>query len=141
MFGEVRSFLKLQGKALEQIEYWRDYKGEMVNIRDHSIERKDASRSSFGQTTFIIRGEIDDVKSFPPGFLLKDVEEVIQVSDFELLFTAGTTASEDIRGEAKCEHVLRTIDEKFVSFDSIDQVEMGSKVDSAEEPYRGDDLD
>jgi len=136
MLGEIQSLLKLGGIASKQIEYWKEYEGEIIDIRYHSIGRKDSVGSSFSQSTYIIRGEIKDVRSYPPGFLLNDVKEIIHVSDFEITYGADTTTSEKILGVNQTGEELRTIDEKFVSFDEIQQIERVTDVESADEPYR-----
>lgn len=140
MFSQIRSFFGLWNNISEQIEYWEDFKGEEIWIRSHSLGREDSGRSSFNQTTFIIKGTIDDVKSFPPGFLLNNVEEMVHMSDFEILFGAGTTLGQDIQGAAQSRETIRKIDQKFISFDSINEIERGVHVESAEEPFREEEL-
>jgi len=136
MLGEIRSFLKLGGIVSKQVEYWKEYEGEIIDIRSHSIERQDGVGSSFSQSTYIIRGEIKDVRSYPPGFLLRDVKEILHISDFEITYGADTPTSEDIWGVKQSGEELRTIDEKFVSFDEIQEIERIKDVESADEPYR-----
>lgn len=74
--------------------------------------------------------------SYPPGFRLTEVEELVAVSDFSLLFGAGSTEILDVGPAGKGMRIIREIDEKFVSFDAIQQVEWGKHVETATEPYR-----
>lgn len=141
MLSDISSALGVWSDVSEQIEYWRDFKGEEIWIRSHSIDRENSRGSSFRQTTYIIKGEVKDVKSFPPGFLLTDVEEILHMSDFGVLFGPDSTTPENLSERSQAQETIREIDEKFVSFDSIDEVERGENVERAEEPFRTEKLE
>mgnify|MGYP006277775923 CR=1 FL=1 len=134
MLGSISSALGLWSDISQQIEYWRDFKGEEIWIRSHSIERDEPRGSKFSHTTYIIKGNIKDVKSFPPGFLLTEVEEMVHMSDFGVRFV-GTNSDRVTEGR-HAQETVRTIDEKFISFNSINELERGEHVEKAEEPFR-----
>lgn len=66
LFG-IRSLLGLADKASEQLEYWKEYEGEEILIRSHQLDLGD-DRGDLDQTSYVIKGTVDDVMSFPPGF-------------------------------------------------------------------------
>lgn len=136
MFSSIKSLLGIIDRASEQIEYWKEYQGTEICIRTHTLERGEEQGSDFSQTSYIIKGTIEDVMSYPPGFLLSEVEEIVTMSAFELLFGAGTTEALDIQGGPEAFEVIREIDEKFVSFDIIEQLERRENVENAVEPFR-----
>lgn len=140
MLTSIRSALGIFNRLSEQYEYWKEYKGQEIWIRSHNLERpvphSDRTTGGHRQTSYVIVGTVEDVMSFPPGFLLKDVKELIVQSDFSLLFAAGATESQGIVEGGEAQEVIREIDRKFVSFDSIDQLERRGWVESSDEPYR-----
>lgn len=127
------------GSASEYIEFWREYKGEEILIREHSITAGAGKRGKIQQNTHVIRGTVKKVTSFPPGFLLSDVEEYIEFSDVHLMFGAGSTEPQAAAQGNEGKQTLREVDEKYVSFNSINQIEPASAADSAVEPFRESD--
>lgn len=135
---------KLVDGASDYYEFWKDYKGEEILIRTHSVnvggvESKD--RGKIRQNTHVIRGTVSDVTSFPPGFLLEDVEEYVELSDVSLMFGAGSHKPQGKAPGIKGKETLREIDEKYVSFSAIDELERAEVADSAMEPFREDEED
>jgi len=130
---------KLVDGASDYYEFWKDYKGEEILIRTHwvnigGIEAGD--RGKMRQNSHIIRGTVTDVTSFPPGFLLKDVEEYVELSDIHLMFGAGSKKPQGAAEGVMGKQTLREVDEKYVSFSAIDELERAEAADSATEPFR-----
>ncbi|WP_435551767.1 hypothetical protein [Natrinema sp. CGMCC1.2065] len=123
----------------EYYEFWKEYKGEEILIRDHSVTLDDDEKGKIKQNVHVIRGTVEDVTSFPPGFLLKDVEEYIELSNVSLLWGANSTTPLDAVGGSEGRQPLRKVDEKYVSFSSIEQIERAEVADDAIEPFRTED--
>jgi hypothetical protein len=135
---------KLVDGASDYYEFWRDYKGEEILIRTHSVNiggLDSGDRGKIRQNSHIIRGTVSDVTSFPPGFLLKDVEEYVELSDIHLMFGTGSKKPQGAAEGVMGKQTLREIDEKYVSFSAIDELETAEAADSATEPFRGDEDD
>jgi hypothetical protein len=140
MFGlsGLSALLGLADRASTQLEYWREYKGERILIRSYSLdETTDDERynSTYRQTSYVIEGKIEAVMSFPPGFRLCNVTEYIYTSFFE-----STQLHEEPELMNTATHYnrqnTRKIDQKFVSFDAIEQIERAKDADEAAEPLR-----
>jgi len=132
---------KIVDGASDYYEFWKEYKNEEILIRTHSvnvggIESND--RGKIQQNSHIIRGTVTDVSSFPPGFLLEDVEEYVELSDLSLMFGVGSNEPQGKAEGVKGKQTLREIDEKYVSFSAIDELERAEAADSASEPFRDD---
>ena len=113
----------LADRASEQLEYWREYEGERILILHSSIRREsERHEEQVRLTNYIIEGDIDDVMSFPPGFRLKNVEEYIDMTNYEYTVT---NAFLDVEGKVRLrdDSPVKEIEEKFVSFDSIEEIE------------------
>jgi hypothetical protein len=126
----------LVDKASDYIEYWREHKGEEVVIREHSIRPGLEKRGKIQQTSYITKGTVSKVLSLPPGFVLEDVEEVVAVSDFSMMFGAGSTKPQAISPTTEGEQVVREVDEKFVAFSAIEELESAEDANNAKEPFR-----
>jgi len=128
---------KLVDGASDYYEFWKDYKGEEVLIRSKSVNMGGPDDTGkISQRTHIIRGTVSDVTSFPPGFLLEDVEEYVELSDLSLLFGMGSTEPQDVAEGIQGKQTLRKVDEKYVSFNAIEELEPAEAADSAIEPFR-----
>ena len=90
----------------------------------------------YNRITHVIRGTVTDVTSFPTGFLLENVEEYIELSDLSLMFGLGSTKSQATAEGIEGKQTIREIDEKYVSFGSIEEIETAEAADSAREPFR-----
>jgi hypothetical protein len=135
---------KLVDGASDYYEFWKDYKGEEILIRTHSVNvggLESGDRGKIRQNSHIIRGTVADVTSFPPGFLLEDVEEYVELSDIHLMFGAGSKKPQGAAEGVMGKQTLREIDEKYVSFSAIDELETAEAADSATEPFREDEED
>jgi hypothetical protein len=129
----------LLGGAADYYEFWKDYKGERICVRTHSINVGGEKRGKVRQNSYVIEGTVADVSSYPPGFLMKDVEEYIVLSDANMMFGVGSTEPVDVVGGSEGKMVLREIDEKYVSFDSIEELERSEIAEQATEPFRDED--
>lgn len=144
MISELRALLGVADSVSTQIEYWREYKGEEIVIRDYTATREEndseigPSSESIKQTTYVVRGTVDDVMSFPPGFRLRDVEEYIEVRDYSILSSAGLGRYDSPAIVPGGRVYVREVDEKFVSFDSIKHLESGEEADNAQHPRHDD---
>jgi hypothetical protein len=135
---------KLVDGASDYYEFWKDYKGEEILIRTYSVNvggLEAGDRGKIRQNSHIIRGTVADVTSFPPGFLLEDVEEYVELSDIHLMFGAGSKKPQGAAEGVMGKQTLREIDEKYVSFSAIDELETAEAADSATEPFREDEED
>ncbi len=138
VFSEIRSLLNLTGQINKQVEYWQEYEGKEVIIRKHSVDRTRKEQSMLNtmqiqQTIFLIQGEIEAVMSFPPGFRLTNVAEYIANDDYSEL---NNGVSQHLAFGGRGAHKVREIDRKFVSFDSIEQLEWTEDADNATRPVR-----
>ena len=132
------SLLRLSGQSWQQYQYWREYKGENVQIRNYSAEREtedEHNRRGVQQTSHVVEGEIKKVMSVSPGFLLKNVTEYIYLSDYEMFSAAAEFEYQTYEGQYSRQNI-REVDEKFVSFDSIEQLEKVEHAEEAVEPFR-----
>jgi len=133
---------KLVDGASDYYKFWKDYKGEEILIRTHSVNVggiEAGDRGKIRQNSHIIRGTVADVMSFPPGFLLEDVEEYVELSDIHLMFGIGSKKPQGAAEGVMCQQTLREIDEKYVSFSAIDELETAEAADSATEPFRDEE--
>lgn len=135
MFSELKALLGLAGSAQKQLEFWRDFKGEEILIRTHTVQRGESDRlsESIHQHSFVIRGEIEDVMSFPPGFRLKNVSERIEVYDYSVILGQRDPYSSPAI-QPGGGFTVRELDEKFVSFDAIDTLERAAAADDSTRP-------
>lgn len=122
--------------ANNYFEYWRQYRGEEIVIREHKTISDEEYSNWVQQRVYVIRGTVKKVMSMPPGFLLESVTESIVFSDGKATWTANESEMHSFRPGAKGEQVLREVDEKFVSFSSINQLETADVADNAKEPFR-----
>ena len=138
MLSEIFSSLRLSGQMWQQFQYWREYKGEEVLIRNYSVERKQGEKQSqehVRQMSYVVKGEIDKVMSVPPGFMLRNVTEYIYLSDYGMFGEHGEIEFQTHEDRYNRQNI-REIDEKFVSFDSIEQLEKLEHAQDAIEPFR-----
>jgi hypothetical protein len=121
------------------MEYWRDYEGEEVLIRSHTLRRTEKNRdtgpksSKIKETVRIIQGTVSDVMSFPAGFRLTDVREYVYTRDYSEVHSMGSLEYE-LRIANIGENEVRRVDEKFVSFDSIEELEWADNAEEATNP-------
>jgi hypothetical protein len=113
-----KAFADLAGNVSDRIEYWREFRGKTVQIRTEKITRKP---DGVEFTAFVIQGEIDSVVSAPAGFQLQDVEEFVEY--YRQTNTRLKSGGRDTHSFETARDDIRTVDEKFVSFSSIDQME------------------
>ena len=136
VFTELKSILNLLGQADEQLEYWREYKGQEVVIREHTIDRiqtDERLETPIQQTSFLIQGTIDEVMSFPPGFRLVDVKESVVNDDYVEKYT---TEPPVLSYYSQGSYTLREVDSKFVSFNAIEELEWAKDAEEAVFPVR-----
>ena len=105
--------------ASKYYEFWNNYRGKRIQIRTESIKDDEGIQL----VAYVIEGEIDDVLSFPPGFRLTDVEQYIKRKKVENMYGFEDSQPLDTLEQPVETTDLRSVDDKFVSFSSIDQVE------------------
>jgi hypothetical protein len=124
--------------ASSYYEFRKDYKGERVQIRTHSLDIGEEKRGKVQQTIRVIEGTVESVQSHPPGFLLNDVEEYVVFSDVSVLWGIGSTEPQDYAPGPEGRQTLREVDEKYVSFSIIEELETLDSAENAVEPFRED---
>lgn len=123
------------GKDIRKYQkYWSNYKGEEIVIRsvvDSTDGEGSVERLTYRQTERVIRGTIQEVHSIPLGFKLTDVEEIVKVRD--MLISPDTAIESDRKPERLTWEgsPIREVQEKFVSFSIIDELEIASDYDEA----------
>jgi len=122
--------------ASNYYEFWKDYQGEEILIRSTSVDFDGGDSRGIGRNVYVIRGTVKDITSYPPGFLLEEVEEYIEKSNVHLMYGHGSTEPVDATEGSQAKQTLREVDEKYVSFSSIEEVERAKAGDSATEPFR-----
>lgn len=139
ILSELNSLLGLANQVDKQIEYWREYKGEEVIIRKHNVQRirekKDVgpTETRVQQTTYLVRGEVEDVMSFPRGFRLRNVTEYVVNDDYRESVVGG---NQQLSPKINGTHNVREINRKFVSFDSIEELEWAEDAEEETRPVR-----
>lgn len=138
MFGPeaLGPLSNLFDSASSYYEFWKDYKGERIQIRTHSLEIGEEERGKVQQTVRAIEGTVKSVQSHPPGFLLEDVEEYVIFSDVSVLWGSGSTEPQDFAPGPEGRQSLREVDEKYVSFSIIEELETLESSEDAVEPFR-----
>ncbi|WP_232687185.1 hypothetical protein [Halobacterium zhouii] len=132
--SEIGILKEILGGATDYYEYWKDYKGERICIRQQTIAAGGKSRGSVKQNIYIIEGTVSNVTSYPPGFLLTEVEEYVQFRDTEISLSAGNIM--DAIAGVNDKQVLREVDEKYVSFDAIEEIEPKGASEAASIPFK-----
>jgi hypothetical protein len=136
MFSSLRSAVGLLSDVRSQYQYWKDLKGEEILIRTTSYKTKQADgREEIERFVSGVSGTISDVRSVPPGFLLEDVTEYIYLSEIGKFDPSTRQRSEAHEGWYLREGV-RSVDQKFISFDEVSELEMLEDAENAEEPFR-----
>lgn len=136
---EIKSLFSLANQLNTQIEYWKEYKGQEVIIGKHSVKRTREEQDigptakRIQQTSYLIRGEVEDVMSFPRGFQLRNVKEYVASDDYREL---STPESQKLSPTKSGTHNVRQLDRKFVSFDVIEELEWAEDADNATKPQR-----
>ena len=125
-WSSLSALIGVRDRITTEIEFWKEFRGERIAIIKSSIKRtKNSDNEAENKvriTNYVIEGEIDDVMSFPPGFRLDSVKEYWEISDYSLMQPLG-----ELSGMAYPDfddsHNVKEIDTKFVSFDSIEEIE------------------
>jgi hypothetical protein len=117
--GGALSWIK---EIQKSYEYWKEYKGERVVIRQVETSITGENEDLIRDKVIELEGEISDVKALPPGFMLTDVERRVSIKNNSLIFAVGKDEPEAIPG-ASGDMTVREIDRKFVSFNSINELE------------------
>jgi hypothetical protein len=134
ILSELSALAGLADRASEQIEYWREFEGDRILITHQTVERITTEHGEDVKiTNYVIEGDIDDVMSFPPEFRLKNVREYLDMADYSLSkYSSGVDAVPGVKLDD--EETVKKIDEKFVSFSSIEQIERMKHRDGMSEP-------
>jgi hypothetical protein len=138
IFGEVGAVLDIYRKARESIEFVQEYEEERIRIRKPSFSMPNEEQTSRRLVSYIIEGTVDDTTAYPPGFKLVNVEEFVLFGQVEALYGAGCADPLDTVLERNERQDIRQVDEKYVSFQSIEEVEIVKVSESAAGPFEGD---
>jgi hypothetical protein len=100
----------LTEEVKEAIDYWKEYKGELVRIEHTQIEVRDVSPPKTVKTTYGVEGTIIKVMTLPAGFLLEDARYFVnpEMQSLDLVPEGGSYSEK--KGEM------------FIAFDSIDEM-------------------
>lgn len=121
--GAAADALKNASDAADYIQYWRNFKGKEVDIRAVTISKENAKSGNQAFIIYTIRGTVSEVSGLPPGFILEDVEERVEERRVSTFQPASSTSG--IPKEAtEVAMSPRRVDEKFVSFSSIEELEL-----------------
>lgn len=129
MFTEIYGLLK---DIYPQYIFWKDMQYQRVVIISHSYTHS-IDRNEMINQYFEIEGTIDKVMLFPAGFKLINVKERYKVSNYSMLYIDGQPEPVTAAMGRK-EIVVREVNEKIVSFSSIEQLEFKDCHDEAIEP-------
>lgn len=144
MFGwlsGLSALADLYDRYSTQIEYWEQYEGQRIRIRQRSVSRTDEENElekTIRQTTYGVEGTVEDVMSYPSGFLLSDVKEYVRISDLGMSGAIGSSEVQHTYGKIHGQQDSRHVDQKFVSFDSIEELEFVGQANERE-PFREED--
>ena len=106
--GELAKGLTEEVK--EAIDYWSEYRGELVRIEHTQLEVDEKNPHGAMKTTYGVEGTVKKVMTLPPGFLLEDAMYFVNPESLSLeQVPKGGSYSEE-KGEM------------FVSFDSIEKM-------------------
>lgn len=139
----VGTILRLVKSFNQSLEYWETFEGERVFIRSQTTDRhpqpENGESQRLNQTAHIIEGEVAEILSAPPGFMLRDVHEVIRLSDLRVHGAAEDPTYTFVPDRQGMEHT-RQVEQKFVAFDAIEEIEFAEDDDGNQiefsEPFR-----
>lgn len=117
------SVLRNASDTADYIQYWRKFRGEQVDIRTVDIQKEIGKSDKHVFITHTIRGTIAAVSGTPAGFILEDVEETLEERKVSTMYTSNSTTGEP-REMASVLMSPRRVSEKFVSFSSIEELEL-----------------
>jgi len=115
-------------KITDSIDYWSKFSGERIDIREYRL-RRDAE-GNYIEQCHITRGTVKSVIDEPSGFILGDVEQILEEEKINRSKYSG--GGEDIIPIESSDMKLREVEEKFVSFSSIDEIELTEVAESAD---------
>ncbi|WP_311171792.1 hypothetical protein [Halobellus ordinarius] len=126
------SVISKASELSDHIEYWKQFAGEEIDVRTAEVARSYRdSGDEYIETVIIIRGTVTDVLSNPAGFLLSDVEEILRTRKLQRSYsTAGYSETMTLESP---DRNLRRVDEKFVAFSDINQLELTEVAEDADE--------
>lgn len=114
------------GKSLKDfISYWRNFRGKKIRIIGPSSSSIKHDDSGIECHTFkeIIEGEVGDVLAYPPGILLKNIEQFVRHEWSQPGYVAGQKEPKDWNYNANDSTERESYKIKFVSFNFINSVE------------------
>ena len=114
------------GKSLKDfIAYWRNFRGKKIRIIGPSSSSINHDDHGIEFHTFkeIIEGEVGDVLAYPPGILLKHIEQFVKHEWSQPLYVVGQIEPADWYYNANDSTERESFEIKFVSFNFINAVE------------------
>jgi len=113
------------GKSVKDfIDYWRNFKGKRIRIigagsssikYDHDI--------TFHAFKEIIEGKVESVQAYPPGIILKEVEQFVRHEYDSAIYSMDKADPELWFGNGADSTRKEKIQMKFVSFNFINAIE------------------
>lgn len=114
------------GKSIKDfLGYWRRFRKQKIRIigpSSSSIKHGDVG-IEFHTFKEIIEGEVGDVLAYPPGILLKNIEQFVRHEWSQPGYVAGQKEPEDWYYNANDSTERESYKIKFVSFNFINSVE------------------
>lgn len=121
----------------DYLDYWRNYKGERVDIRESSL-RPTMKDKQYVEDIHIIRGTIGAIHGQPSGLLLTDVKELHRRRKLD-----GDRFADDVSKTTVINDELRRIrqvNEKIVAFSEIGELELTEDTNDADRTIEDLDL-
>jgi hypothetical protein len=115
-------------KITDSIDYWSEFNGKRIDIREYRLQRD--AEGNYIEQCHITRGTVKSVIDEPAGFILEDVGQILEegVVNRKKYGSGG----EEIFPVDSSDMKLREVEEKFVSFSSIDEIELTEVAESAD---------
>jgi len=101
----------------------------------HVAEEQDSRKL----VSYIIEGTVEDTTTYPPGFELVDVEEFVLIGEVRAMYGVGSREPVDKISGRNERQDIRRVDERYVSFHSIDDVEVVEVAEQASGPFEGEE--
>jgi hypothetical protein len=109
------------GNKVLGMDRWKKFVGEEVDVREYQVVGIEE------RLCYIRRGTVEGVSEAPPGLILADVKTILRKEDLSTFL--GSTNIESI---PVAEDVLRETEEKLISFDEIDEIELTEVAEEAD---------
>ena len=114
------------GKSLKDfIDYWRTFRGKKIRIigPSSSSVKHGEQGIEFHNFKEIIEGKVDSVQAYPPGIILKDIEQFVRHEYSKPLYGAESEEPTLWFDHGADSTERESFEVKFVSFNFINAIE------------------